>query len=413
MSRLGGVVTIPRPARRALRLNGLVSVDELGACIDAGQSTVCYGAMARHREDAQELLNLLETLYGELLADLPWRGFLRALSRYLESSYATLILADNGGRQPSEVMIPDISAEAVANYTERMFAADPFVGLQEGKVVEYADFVASRALTEEWRSFFEWSGAGHILGLDVRLESGLEARLRVTRNRNRPHFSSEDRANLQALAPHLRRALALHERLRVNAAEQGVYFGAMEQMAFGMIVLNAKGAVLRTNAVAERVLALRDGISVSGGRLRLAGQQAQSELDRLLRDRKADTTAVRLRVPRKDAAHDFSILARAPAAANAMGENAPALVLLVKDAEQRTKPNPEALREVFQLTRMEALLTAELADASSLQDAAGRLGISHNTARAHLRAIYIKTGAQRQSHLLRLVHSSLADLSDA
>ena len=53
------------------------------------------------------------------------------------------------------------------------------------------------------------------------------------------------------------------------------------------------------------------------------------------------------------------------------------------------------------------LLAAALASGRSLVEAADTLGIAHNTARAHLRSIFAKTGARRQSQLVHLLRSGL------
>ncbi|HWV61154.1 MAG TPA: LuxR C-terminal-related transcriptional regulator [Sphingopyxis sp.] len=48
-----------------------------------------------------------------------------------------------------------------------------------------------------------------------------------------------------------------------------------------------------------------------------------------------------------------------------------------------------------------------LAGGGSLVEAADRLGIAHNTARSHLRSIFAKTGARRQSQLVHLLHAGM------
>ena len=46
-----------------------------------------------------------------------------------------------------------------------------------------------------------------------------------------------------------------------------------------------------------------------------------------------------------------------------------------------------------------------MANGETLREAASRLGITYNTARAHLRAIFAKTGTTRQAELLALVQT--------
>jgi len=68
----------------------------------------------------------------------------------------------------------------------------------------------------------------------------------------------------------------------------------------------------------------------------------------------------------------------------------------------------EAVQQFFGLTRKEAALALRLAAGRSLLEAARDQGISLNTARAHLRAIFAKTGIDRQSRLVGALLKSAA-----
>jgi DNA-binding CsgD family transcriptional regulator len=57
-------------------------------------------------------------------------------------------------------------------------------------------------------------------------------------------------------------------------------------------------------------------------------------------------------------------------------------------------------------------LLAALADGEELSAYAERAGISMNTVRFHLKTAYARTGAKRQSELVRLVTAALRDLAD-
>ncbi len=52
-----------------------------------------------------------------------------------------------------------------------------------------------------------------------------------------------------------------------------------------------------------------------------------------------------------------------------------------------------------------------LADGRSTEEVAQALGIRLNTVRVHLRAIFAKTGVDRQSALVRLLLNSVATLA--
>jgi len=364
--------------------------------------------MALAPRDPGPILDLLDALYGGLLSGQGWEAFLRRLAERHDATFATLILTAPGDAAPGEILTPDVGQDALDNYTDALFATDPFVGLPEGQVVAFAEFLAGRELDAEWRRYLDGPAAGQILGVDVRLASGLEARFRLTRDRSRADFDAGQREALQALVPHLRHAVTLHERLEASAIEHGVYRGAMEQLAVASLILDRKGRILRSNAVADRLLAAADGAQARDGRLVLHDHAVQAELDRLLAQ---GGEAARLRLRRPSGGRELGLLARAVSAPTYLGEGAPALAVFIADPDQPARPDPEALRDLFQLTRMEAILAAALADGASLIEAAGRLGIAHNTARSHLRAAFAKTGARRQSQLVQLIQASLAGIS--
>ncbi|OYZ46919.1 MAG: LuxR family transcriptional regulator, partial [Novosphingobium sp. 16-62-11] len=89
-----------------------------------------------------EFSDLLARLYAGVGEDQPWRRFLEALARWMDASFATLIITAPGKRQPATFLTPGSSPEFDAAYTETLFAADPFQGLPDGAVTSYAEFMA-------------------------------------------------------------------------------------------------------------------------------------------------------------------------------------------------------------------------------------------------------------------------------
>jgi DNA-binding CsgD family transcriptional regulator len=62
-------------------------------------------------------------------------------------------------------------------------------------------------------------------------------------------------------------------------------------------------------------------------------------------------------------------------------------------------------QQEFLLTRAEARLAVQLMAGASLTQAADLLGVTHNTVRSQLRAIFEKTQARRQADLVRMLQS--------
>lgn len=353
------------------------------------------------------LSHLLDALYGGLLGSQPWEGFLRALSRWLDSSYATLILTAPGLTEPGTILTPGADPKANEDYLATHFANDPFQGLPEGKVTSFREFLEGQSSPEieDYKEFLTGIGGDQVLGIDLRFPSGFEARCRVTRDQSLPDFTADEREQFQLLVPHLRNAARLFERLEVEGAEHGVYRGAVEQLGVGTIILDQSGHVTRTNAVAAHLLETGDGLRNADGKLILKDPHQQRAIEQLLADIANAPAPYRFKVPRNGGS-DLAVVAR-PISIPAIVRGGAALALFVSVPGDDTQLDPAAIRDLFQLTRMEATLAVALASGRSLVDAADTLGMAHNTARAHLRSIFAKTGARRQSQLVHLLRSGL------
>ena len=83
----------------------------------------------------------------------------------------------------------------------------------------------------------------------------------------------------------------------------------------------------------------------------------------------------------------------------------PVVLVVLKPVEPVRHVPADCMKLVFGLTASEARVAARLVGGATLRHAAADLGISVNTARVHLRIIFQKTGASRQSELVALMAS--------
>ena len=358
--------------------------------------------------DADRLLPLVEALFASLADKQPWQGFLRALAKATDADFAALILTAPGYRGPGLFASPRTLPESMRLYAEQLFRSDPFVGLPEGEVTAFSDFVTAGTINAEFRAYLDRGHSGSILGMDLREGAGFEARLRITRDDPRPAFENDRRALLQGLVPHLRIAIRLFAQSQAKAAEEDLYRDAIEHLALAVFILDRHGHVIRANRGAEALLAQEDGLSTFQGRLRIDDRAAAAQLDRLLAAPPPLDRAARIRITRPSGAPELGTIARAVPAPDYLAASGAALALFIADPGAAGHLSPAVLRDLFRLTPAEALLATALAAGTSLADSAQQLGIAYNTARSHLRAIFEKTGTRRQSQLVYLLRSSIA-----
>ena len=73
----------------------------------------------------------------------------------------------------------------------------------------------------------------------------------------------------------------------------------------------------------------------------------------------------------------------------------------------------EAFGELYHLTGSELRVLLAMAPGLSVKEAAESLGISESTTKTHLKHIYSKTGASKQTELIRLFMSATPPISSS
>lgn len=362
----------------------------------------------------------LGNLYQGPLESVPWMSFLNELNRLLDSKFVTFIL-----RPPSSsadglmVNTTGTTAEATASYNQHFYALDPFVGLPSGQVVSSTEVIAEQEwlASEFYKRFLEPAGVMHVLGADLHTQDGAQCRLRISRGPDQPPFSPTDKALLEIFVPHLERTVCMHTLLNRFESERNLYAGAVDQMAVGTIILDEDGKLLQTNQAAERLLRDKDGLKRVDDGLQVGNPRDNLEFRRLVRQallsqRGCNPSVVQaLRVQRPSGRADLGIIVRSiPLPAWHEGKQCPSVAIFISDPEQASSAPQEVVRALFDFTPAETQLAMLLANGLTLDEASEELGISRNTARAHLRSTFSKTGVTRQTMLVRLILRSVAPL---
>ena len=189
----------------------------------------------------------------------------------------------------------------------------------------------------------------------------------------------------------------------------------MAQLMVGAIVLDDHGKVIECNAVASEILGLRDGLRLLGDQLEATYPNDNRKLQQLVRnalrrshpERVEPTTAMSVNRPSGQLSWGLVVQAVSPDEWTE-GKHRPSVAIFVRDTEGKAHPPTRLAQELFQLTPAETALAIQLANGLSLEEAAEALNIRRNTARAHLRSIFSKTGVRRQTELVRLFLNSVA-----
>ena len=367
--------------------------------------------------DLRERLALL--LHEGALDPKRWREFLEGLGRRMKGA-ATLLL-----RSPHVAEAPLLyswggSEEVLAQYSHSYFPSDPFVNLPEKQVITMHEFVPPEQL-ERSRFYVEYLvpwDAIYNLGVDLRDGDRLYARLRLTRGRSAGNFTASEKRFVEYLVPHFDIAMRTHAALDVTKMERAIYADAMDHLTLATVILDASGHVIHMNSLAREILHRQDGITLTNDSLALThpadAQRLRDAISRAItagRGAKPGIVEV-LRARRPSGAGHYGMMIRPAAGSEVDAQSVtPAVAVFISVEEGPSTPAPvETIRKLFELTHKEAQLALCLANGRSLQEAAGDLGITLNTARAHLRSTFSKTGIDRQARLVRAILRSVAQL---
>jgi DNA-binding CsgD family transcriptional regulator len=85
-------------------------------------------------------------------------------------------------------------------------------------------------------------------------------------------------------------------------------------------------------------------------------------------------------------------------------KSGPLGIVLVTDPEHSPFPKQSPLQVALGLSNSEARIAVALINGASLVQAADHVGVSHETARSHLKSIFAKTGTNRQGELVVLLN---------
>jgi len=232
-------------------------------------------------------------------------------------------------------------------------------------------------------------------------------------------FSPSETRALALLLPELERLIAdavctqcTYESLVLGSALKS---DVLNQLSFGVVIASRCAGIQFANRAAEEIAAERDGLRMCPGGLgadhpedNTVLMDAQNNAFASRADGtpngKVSSLSIRRHSLRRPYIVDVAPLSvRALAPERVLPDEQPAILLTISDSGATSAPALDLLIKTYRLTQTEAALALKIAKGYSLKSSADHLGIAEQTARWHLKKVLTKTGARRQSELVRLL----------
>ena len=367
------------------------------------------------------LSHILGAIYDAALDEAGWVKCLETIRTELGANYASLIVrtetTDDIG-----LIVSAGNDQANLDPGNPYIALSPFTGMPPDQLVTIGDVLAEK----DWRAstycrdYCAPQGVFHVLAADIATRNGGVYGFRVTRPETAPAFSETELDFCRLLIPHIKRALNLHLSINQDRKVSTLYSHAMAQLMVGVVVLDQDGQVIECNPAATAILELKDGLRVAGKQLEASYANDNRKLQGLVRDALIHPHAAKLAlteamsISRPSGKLSWGLIVQSISSDQwTEGKQRPSVAVFVRDTEGKVDPPVRLAQQLFHLTPAETALAIQLANGLSLEEAAEVLNIRRNTARAHLRSIFSKTGVRRQTELVRIFLNSVAWLSAA
>jgi DNA-binding CsgD family transcriptional regulator len=373
------------------------------------------------------LLRLIGQVYEAATDPEALTTFADEMSRAFACDMALLYVVQGPLAKSTDVLLsatPNFDDEAHSSYTGYYRQHDIWSRrmLSRPNTVQHGLEMIDRSTlykTVHYNEYCAKIGLGHALAgtFSVQSDIGVVNLSRIPRARE---FDDEEKQLLQILMPHVQRAVQIQQRLSAAEQRSALTFEMLERLDLGILILMADARILFANAVAARLLRKGADLTVSNGCVRPRYPAQGPQFEKTVRN------AAFTSVGQGTSAGGFVVIERPEgpplslmvspyvAPPGSPGHTYGASLVLFTDPEARTDVPEHAIAKMFGLSPAQSRLVSALVAGETMADYADSIGISLNTAKTQMKQIFLKTGVNRQSDLVRTVAANpLSKLSAA
>jgi len=373
----------------------------------------------------KQLLQAVLTIHEAALDSRRWTDVLRSVADLVDAPKACLTVDIAPGSAPSQVISHGLSEGFDESYGSYYYAVDTwaqgfFREYRQNHVGPYqvvrGGHLVSREELEKSEFYNDFCRTNEVHDILCGIIDDGGNRVSYLTCHNAPESAELGEAHDTAIAtliPHLNQALRTSATLERTHTEERLFLAAFDDMNIGIALLDGDGAVLELNRQTREIIDQQDGLQVRGRRLiasqRSSGRALTEMILAISRLAVGQLAGIReVAVQRASGKRPYIVRGTAltpqresarPFREDALDEHVCGIVTIV-DPLQTGGPDPTALERLYGLSPAEGRLTARLAAGQTLQEIAADLGTSVETARHHLKSVFLKTDTSRQAELV-------------
>ncbi len=349
---------------------------------------------------------LINRIYEVSAVPGEWPSLLHDLSGIVEGQGACFTVKRNDswlGGCGSPGVAPFMQEFLYSENARRSTAAMKLVAVNRaGFVADYEIFTEDEITSDP--SYTDWAapnGTHYGAATAIVVPNGDIGLIQVQRTRGKPAFSRSDLDLLDKFRPHLARSALLAARWRMERLH--VAAEALALIGLPAAVLSLSGKVLATNSLIETMTEFV--IWRPGNLVAFVDRSATTILEKGIAGLKSPAAADVRSFPVKSMTPGALAIAHLiPITGEARDLFDGAFgVLVLTPVNPSHAPGLAIIRGLFDLTPTEAKVASAITAGLSVEEIATRHTVSFETVRAQVKAIFAKTGTNRQSQVASLL----------
>lgn len=366
--------------------------------------------------DPQALSALVAGIYDAALAPDLWPGLLDACRQFVGGLSASIYAKDSAGLSGG-IFFTDghLLPEWGRLYFERYARLDPLTGGHLLSPLEEPMATADLMDPDEFRQsrfYREWAepqGIVDFVTAPIEKRGGWGAMFGLFRHERDGFADTAVKERMRLLIPHIRRAVVIGRVIENGNLKAADLSEAVDGLAAGMFLLDAKGRITHANAAGTALLG-KGVVEKLGGRIVADDPEANALLAKAFAtaaegDGAVDRQGMSVALPGADGdSYVAHILPLTSGARRHTGtQYSVVAAMFVHRATLDTPAAPELMARTFGLTLSELRVLNAIVHVGGVPETAEELGIAETTVKTHLHHVFAKTGVARQADLVRLV----------
>jgi len=368
-------------------------------------------------DQAEQLSELIGEIYDAALDPSLWSDVIGKAGRFVGGPVAAIfaksptamngnIYYHSGDRDPSYRQLYFSKYMKLDPMTTAQYFSDVEQPMAVADIMPYQEFL-------ETRFYKEWAQPqGMVDAVTAVLDKSVTsaALFGVFRYQEDGIVDDATRRRMRLVVPHIRRSVLFGRLIDLRAAEAASLADAIDGLSAGMCLVDAVGRIVHANTACHVILDAGDFLSTIGGRIVARDAKIDQTFRELFAaarsgDAAVGTQGIALPLRAQDGSHYVAHVLPLTSGARRLAGIAysATAALFIRKVAMDTPAAPEIIARAYKLTPTELRVLLAIVEVGGVPETAVALGVAESTVKTHLGHLFVKTGANRQADLVKIV----------